>query len=214
LLTPENKVYLAQYDAAQIRFMQQSNRGDIFNTANDANVALYNEYFGGGMNAIVFQEMREARGLAYSAGAYLREPQLADDYYTFYASIATQNDKMTQAIEAFDEIINNMPVSQAAFDIAKESLDQRLRTQRIIKSRVLTSYISAQDKGIDYDRNRDLFEKVQNMTLEDVEKFQQEWIKGRTYHYGILGDIKALDMNKLKSIGPVTTLSKEEIFGY
>lgn len=214
LLTPNNKVYLAQYDAAQIRFFQQSNRGEVFNTANDAVAALYNEYFGGGMNAIVFQEMREARGLAYSAGAYFSEPRLAGDTYGFMASIATQNDKMTQAVEAFEEIINDMPVSQAAFDIAKESLIQRLRTNRIMKSSVLYSYINAQDKGIDYDRNRDIFNKVQTMTLDDVVEFQQQWIKGRTYSYGILGDIKELDMNKLRSMGEVKRLSKEEIFGY
>jgi predicted Zn-dependent peptidase len=30
---------------------------------------LYNSYFGGGMAGIVFQELREARALAYSVGA-------------------------------------------------------------------------------------------------------------------------------------------------
>ena len=214
LLTPENKVYLAQYDAAQIRFFQMSNRGEVFNTGNDAIIDLYNEYFGGGMNSIVFQEMREARGLAYSAGAYLNEPRLAGDPYGFMASIATQNDKMGQAMDAFEEIINDMPVSQAAFDIAKDALVQRLRTSRTMKSGVLYSYINAIDKGIDYDRNRDIFNKVQTMTLDDIVSFQQEWIKDRTYSYGILGDIKELDMNKLRSIGEVKRLSQEDIFGY
>lgn len=214
LPTPEDRVLLAQYDAAQIRYMQHSNRGEVFNTANDAIIAMYNEYFGGGMNAIVFQEMREARGLAYSASARFSEPRLAGDSYVFSASIATQNDKMTTAIEAFEEIINDMPVSQAAFDIAKESLIQRLRTSRTIKNSVIISYINAQDKGVDYDRNKAIFEKAQTMTLDDVVRFQQQWIKNRTYTYSILGDIKDLDMNKLNSMGPVKKLSQEEIFGY
>ncbi|MBR6813244.1 MAG: insulinase family protein, partial [Tidjanibacter sp.] len=214
LQTPTNKVYLAQYDAAQIRYMQISNRGEKFNPANDAELAIYNEYFGGGMNAIVFQEMREARGLAYSSSARLVNPQEPEDYYTFQATIATQNDKMADAIDAFDEIINDMPESEAAFNVAKSSLISRLRTTRTIKSSVLWAYITAQDQGIDYDRNRDIYEGVQSATLESVKATQQKWVKDRTYHYAILGDIKALDMEKLKSLGEVTILSQEEIFGY
>ena len=52
------------------------------------------------------------------------------------------------------------------------------------------------------------------MTLEDVVAFQQEWIKDRTYTYCILGDKRDLDMKYLRSIGEVTLLSQEEIFGY
>ncbi len=212
--TPESKVFLAEYDANQIRYMQLSNRGEKFDTANDAELALFNEYFGGGMNAIVFQEMREARGLAYSASAYLRAPSQKDDSYNFMATIATQNDKMAVAIDAFDDIINNMPESEAAFTVAKNALLARLRTERTIKDDVLWSYLRNEYLGVDYDRNKAVFEAVQDMTLEDVKAAQQKWTKDRTYHYGILGRIKDLDMNKLKSMGEVTTLSQEEIFGY
>ena len=66
-----SKVYLVQYDAKQIYYLQYSNRGEKLDLKADPYVALYNEYFGGGMNAIVFQEMREARGLAYSSSARL-----------------------------------------------------------------------------------------------------------------------------------------------
>ena len=205
---------LAQYDAKQIYMIQNSNRGEQFDVANDPIIALYNEYFGGGMNSIVFQEMREARGLAYTAQAALRQPGYANDPYTFYAFIATQNDKMGAAIDAFEEIINDMPESEAAFQIAKESLLNRMRTQRTIKADILWSYLDAQDMGVTEDRNKAIFEQVQNLTLEDVKAFQEKWIKGRQYTYGILGDIQDLDMKKLRSLGPVTVLSQKDIFGY
>jgi predicted Zn-dependent peptidase len=66
--------------------------------------------------------MREARGLAYSAQAQLTLPVHKTIPYTFTAFIATQNDKMQQAVEAFDEIINQMPESEAAFEVAKKAL--------------------------------------------------------------------------------------------
>ncbi len=214
MATPENKVLMAEYDAAQIYFIQYSNRGETYDPANDAIIALYNSYFGSGMNAIVFQEMREARGLAYSAYANLQRPSKKADPYTYIAFIATQNDKMCDAATAFDNIINDMPESETAFNIAKESIISNLRTERTIKENVLWTYISNEDLGVDYDRNRVLFEKIPGMTLEDVKAFQQEWIKGRKYSFCILGRSADLDMEYLQGLGPVQHLTKDEIFGY
>ena len=143
-----SKVYLAEYDANQLYYLQYSNRGEKFDYAADPYVSLYNEYFGGGMNSIVFQEMREARGLAYTAQAYLSTPYDLDMPYMYIAFIATQNDKMQQAIEAFEDIINNMPVSQPAFDIAKKAIISRIRTYRVTGDGVLWSYRSARELGL------------------------------------------------------------------
>ncbi|MDR1672770.1 MAG: insulinase family protein [Bacteroidales bacterium] len=212
--TTENKVFVAEYDAKNTYYVQYSNRGDGFDVKNDADIALYNEYFGSNMNSIVFQEMREARGLAYSAQAFLSAPNKADKPYTFTATIISQNDKTSEAIDAFAGIIENMPESENSFNIAKEALIARLRTQRTIKEGVLDAYLDAKNMGVDYDRNRAVFEKVQNMTLADVKAFQEKWIKNRTYYYGLLGNAKELDLKKLRKIGTVQFLKQEEIFGY
>ena len=52
------------------------------------------------------------------------------------------------------------------------------------------------------------------MALDDVKAAQQKWVKGRKYVYGILGDIQDLDLNYLKTLGPIQTVTQEEIFGY
>lgn len=212
--TPESRVYLVQYDAKQIYYMQYSNDGKGLNLEADPYITIYNEYFGGGMNSIVFQEMREARGLAYSASGRLQEPTHKDDTYKYFAFIATQNDKMKTAIEAFDEIINTMPVSEAAFNIAKEALTTRIRTDRTTGAGVLYSYLYDRDMGVTEPRNKKVYEVLPSLTLEDVKKTQEEWVKDRTYTYGILGDIKDLDTKYLKTLGPVEILTLEEIFGY
>lgn len=213
-LTDKNKVVLAQYDAKQLYYLQYSNRGEAFAPSNDPGITLYNEYFGSGMSSVVFQEMREARGLAYSSAAWIGEPQGKDNTYTYLAFIATQNDKMQKAIEAFDEIINEMPESEAAFNIAKESLLARLRTQRTVKENVLWSYLRLQDLGLETDRDKQIFEAIQSMTLADVKAVQQKWVKDRNYTYGILGDLKDIDLTYLKTLGPVQVVSQEDIFGY
>ena len=212
--TPTSKVYLAQYDAKQIYYLQYSNNEEKLDLDSDPYIKLYNEYFGGGMNAIVFQEMREARGLAYSASGRLLEPEYKDDSYKYFAFIATQNDKMQTAIEAFDEIINDMPESETAFNIAKEALATRCRTERITGRNILSSYRTAREMGVTEPRSKKVFENLPALTLADVKATQEKWVKDRTYCYGILGDIKNLDTDYLKTLGTVEVLTLEDIFGY
>ncbi|MBQ9660982.1 MAG: insulinase family protein [Bacteroidales bacterium] len=212
--TPSDRVLLVQYDAKQLQYTQYSDRGEAYDPANAADLALFNEYFGSGMNAIVFQEMREARGLAYTARARLSAPSYADDSYSFTAYIATQNDKLRQAGEAFTQIINEMPQSEAAFSVARDALLSRLRTQRTTGMNVLRSYQACRRLGLSEPTDRAVFEKVQQMTLADVVATQRKWVKDRTYTHAILGDIKDMDAKYLSTLGPVREVSLEEIFGY
>ena len=214
LTVDDSKVFFAQYDARQLYYYQISVDDRKFDVESNPARVLYNEYFGGNMNAVVFQEMREARGLAYSAQATMSNPHYSDGKYMYGAFIATQNDKLQQAVEAFDDIINNMPVSENAFAIAKDAIITRLRTERTTGMDVIHSYVRCRDMGLDEPMDKALFEKVQDMTIDDVVAYQQDWVKGRKYFYGILGDRNDIDIDFLKTLGPVKFLTSEEIFGY
>ena len=212
--TPETRIYVAPYVAQQVYVSQISNRNDAFDAALVPQVNLYNEYFNGNMGSIVFQEMRESRGLAYGAGAGFYAPSYRKYPFTYSAYISTQTDKLMDAVRAFDEIINDMPQSEAAFALAKSGSIDRLRTERVNKSAVLWDYIENQDMGLSEDLDKVYYDFLQTSTISDVVKFQQEWVKGRTYHFGILGDKKHLDMKSLKQMGEVVELTTEQIFGY
>ena len=210
----KSKIFMVDYDANQLYYLQYSNRGEKFDLAAYPCVTLYDEYFGAGMNSIVFQEMREARGLAYTASAFLSLPSDLHETYVYMAFIATQNDKMRQAIEAFDSIINDMPVSQPAFDIAKQSIIARLCSSRTVGDAVLWNYRAMRKLGLDEPIEKMLYDKVQGLTLDDVISTQEQWVKGRTYDYAVLGRIDDLDTDYLKTLGDVEVLSLEDIFGY
>lgn len=223
----ETVIYVAPYDAKQLYMTMFTTDGAKFDPEIHPLSAVYNEYFGSSMNSIVFQEMREARSLAYSAWAYLVEPSNLINPYYYNAGIATQNDKLIDATDAFNFIINDMPQSEAAFKIAKDGIESRLRTERIIDDNIAWAYIRAQDLGLapsldgkgknrsaGLDLDRQLFEALPAMTLADVVEYQQNRIKGKTYIYGILGKIEDLDMDALSRLGRVVILTPEEIFGY
>ena len=213
-LTPQDKVIMAHYNARQLSYLQYSDRGEGFELSEVPAIELFNEYYGGGMNAIVFQEMRESRALAYSAGAWLSEPAFKTDTYSFRATINTQNDKLRKAVEGFDEIIEDLPQAPENLEIAKAAILSKLRTQRTIGISVLYSYLNAQELGLTEPREKLIFDKVGSMTMEDILATHGKWIKGRTYHFGVLGDTKDLDMQFLGSLGPVQIVPLEEVFGY
>ena len=115
---------------------------------------------------------------------------------------------------AFDQIINNMPESEHAFQVAKTAILSQLRTRRVTGMGVLNQYLSLRDLGLTESRDKAVFEAVQNMTLEDVKAFQQKWIKNREYNYGFLGREGDFDSAFISTLGPVTHLTLEDIFGY
>ena len=207
-------VYMAPYDANQIYMQSYFCDGKQFDSEQSAVIALYNSYFGSGMNGIVFQEMREARGLAYSASAAYTTPSELGDSYSFRNYIATQNDKAVDAILAFDEITNDMPVSEKAFQIAKNGLISSMRSERTSARGLIGAYLSAEKRGIDYDLNKKIYEDIQNMTLDDIVKFQQSVVKNHSINRAILGREEDLDMENISKFGNIERLTLEQIFGY
>ena len=213
LRTQGNEVWLAPYDAKNIYMVMLHNEGKKWSADKAAVEALFNEYFGGGMNAIVFQELREARGLAYSASANYSRPARQNDDEMFYTYIITQNDKMMDCINEFNNLLNDTPEREAGFRLAQQSLLKSLATARTTKYGVLASYLHAQKLGIDYDINRKIYETLPKLQLQDVMNFAKENIANKTYRYLILGDEQNLDMEALGKIAPVKHLTTNEIFG-
>lgn len=211
--TKESSVLLANYDSKQV-YIGMLSKGGIFDKNIESVRKMYNSYFGGGMNSIVFQEMREARGLAYSANAGYSAPDKPERSYYIRTFIASQNDKMKDALTAFDEILNDMPESEKAFDIAKESVMTSLRTERTLREDVLWNYINAEKFGYKTDVRQELFDKLPSITLNNVVKFQQQYIKSKPFTYCILGDLNDIDIKALEKLGKVRTLTQEELFGY
>ena len=213
-LVTKPEVLIAPYDAKNIYMRMYQNEGRQNNLAERATINLFNEYFGGGMNGIVFQEMREARGLAYNARAFYRTNGKKGEPECFTTHIITQNDKMMDCISQFREIVDKMPQSEAAFQISKDALTKQMASQRTTKFGVIIAYLNAKRQGFDFDINKQVYEDLQKLTLEDIAAFEQANISGKTGCYYILGDEKELDMQALGQIAPIRRVTLEEVFGY
>ncbi len=212
--TPQTEILLAPYDAKNIYMMQYHNEGNKWLPNHAPVINLFNEYFGGGMNSIVFQELREARGLAYSAAAYYRQPSeiMHPEYAMTY--IITQNDKMMDCVNEFNNIVDNIPQSEPAFALAKEALMKKLASRRVVRNGVLNSYIAAQRMKLDFDINSLVYKALPNLKLNDIVQFEKQSMANKPYRYLILGNENELDIKSLEKFGPIHRLTLEEIFGY
>jgi predicted Zn-dependent peptidase len=214
LATAENKVYFAPYDAKQA-YLATYTRGGVYDPNMYCNVNMYNQYFGGGMSAIVFQEMREKRSLAYRAQSSYTSPSKLDEYYANTSFIATQNDKIADAFTAFNELFNDMPQSEASFKLAQESIRNSIETGRITKMSIIYTYLRNEKLNIKTDLRKDLYNAVPKFTLSDVKKFNEQYVKNQPKTYMILSRESEVDFETLESkFGKVTKLTLEDIFGY
>ena len=213
-LTPKNEVWIAPYDAKNIYMRMYHNENRAWNPAENGVQTLFNEYYGSGMNGIVFQEMREARGLAYNAGAAYLRPDRQGEKEFFFTHIISQNDKMMDCINQFNQILDTIPQSEAAFKIAKESVLKLMATSRVRKGGIISRYLMTKRLGLEKDLAEATYQAIQQLQLKDIVAFEQANMANKPFRYIILGDEQELDMEALGKIGPIRRLSLEEIFGY
>ncbi|MFM7024297.1 MAG: M16 family metallopeptidase [Flavobacteriales bacterium] len=209
----KNEIYIVDYD------MQQANigiytRGKNFDPSYAPVIALFNQYFGGDMSSVTFQQIREAKALAYSVGGSYNEPYYKEEPYTFWANLGTQADKMKDALPAMDSLIKNLPYSENAWQAAITSIRQDIETGRIIKGSVFTNYRNNMRLGYDYDRRADLYKALNTLQFKDVQAFQADYLRNRKFALIILTNTSKLDIKWLKTQGEVKVLTLEEIFGY
>lgn len=175
---------------------------------------MFNEYFGNGMSAIVFQTIRESKALAYSTFSSFRIPRKQNDQFAILSFVGTQSDKFNDAVVAMDELHNTLPLSDKLFETAKISLKNSISTSRITKSAILFSYLKASKQGIDYDIRSKTFSNINNFTLEDLKSFHTKYYSNKPFTYSILCDKNKINSSDLEKIGTVKNLSLDELFGY
>lgn len=208
-----NTVYVVDYDMKQAEIVILT-EGDVYSANNVPLITMYNEYFGGGMSSVVFQDLRESKALAYSCYSTYRAPREPKQPYYNFSYIGSQADKLPEALAGMSNLLNNVPKSDIAFGAAKEAILQNIKTERINKADILFNYINAQKFDLKTDIRKDIYTKVAGMTFDDVKTFQNEKIKNKPASILILGKKDMLDIKTLEKYGTVKYLSLTDVFGY
>ena len=164
---------------------------------------LFNTYFGSGMSSLMFQEIREFRSLAYRASSTIENPpvKLSDKSMLINMLLSTQADKTTDALQALQSLLIDMPLSEKRLDAAKENLINQAQSAYPNfrdKSQTIAQY---KQLGYTDDPNKQLVDEVSKMILSDLEHFYKQYIQGQTMVYVIIGNKKKIDMTQLQQMG-------------
>lgn len=209
-----NKVYYAHFPMVQNDVLMISKGTPYFNMAEHRIHDLYNEYFGYGLSSVVFQEIREAKALAYSTYAYYNSPVKADRAHYLRAYVGTQPDKVADALPTLVNLLEDMPVLEVGIEQARLSLLQRIESDRIPPRRLYWEAQGSWDIKVEHDILRDIYEQLEVSGTQDLINFHEQYVKGRNYHIAVMGDRASTPLTYLEKFGEVEELSLEQLFGY
>lgn len=208
-----DKVYWVNYDMVQAEILFLTRSVD-FDKNLIPTAQLYNEYFGGNMGSLVFQEMRESRALAYSVRSTFDTPYYPSDPFFSTSYIGTQADKIKEALSGMIELIDSMPKSDLLFLNSKISILETIATQRITKLGVLNDYERNLRMGYTEDIRKAIYDSISTMTFEEIKDLQENYISNHPRIILIIGSKEKINFNELSEYGEVQELTLEEIFGY
>lgn len=209
----EAQVYFVNYKQRQASIYWHKT-GDVYSAQEDPKVDVFNQYFGGDMSSVVFQNIREAKALAYSTFASYVQPDQKDKNGRVIAFIGTQADKFTDAIAAMNDLLAKLPEDTAAFNFSKSSIKNRIETERISDEALVNYLWQLQEYGLDSDSRELLYKTLNGISIKDVVAFHKAKFNGKSYRMAIVADQETIKPADLKKYGKVTELTLEDIFGY
>ena len=164
------------------------------------------------MSSVVFQELREARALAYSAGASYSQGRRANAENLMLGVIGTQTDKTVDALNAFIDLIDNMPESEQSYDEAVNSLVNRYRTSKLSFREVIGAVRGWELLELEGDPRRQTYAELQAAEFSDLLEFQRTNVKDRAKLISIVGDLSIIDVEELAQFGTVKQIQVDDLF--
>ena len=169
---------------------------------------VFSEY----IRPILYQEVREARGLAYSVyGGYGASARKADDGALF-AYVGTQGDKAHDAVDAMLQTLH-APVDDQRFEHARDSLAERFRVDRIALRDIAATVYRWDDQGDPDDPRAARFARAMAVDRAALSDWMTAALAGPVI-VSITGDHSKLDDGRVAQLAPITMVPVDKLFGY
>lgn len=177
-------------------------------------ITAYNEYFGGGMSSIVFQEIRESRALAYSTFARYSYPSRLDGVGKMTAYVGTQFDKFNDAYDAMTLLLNELPENERLMKQSVGSVLSSLRTSRTTKTSIYFTWRMLQNLELSRTIQEHNFSHISSVSMGDVVLFHKQVILPNPYILTVVADENQVSKSFLKPYGKYKKVKTSNLFGY
>ncbi len=168
--------------------------------------------FGAYARPLLFQEVRELRGLAYTVFGGFGPGERKLDEASLFAYVGTQGDKAQEALEAVLSTLRR-PVDDTRLAHTKETLAQEHRVERIAPRAIAAAVYRWDDEGEPADPRAARLQRALRLSRADLE----QWTKAALEQPAIVsitGDRKKLDEAALGKLAPVVFVPAGKLFGY
>jgi hypothetical protein len=176
--------------------------------------SFFGSYLGGGMNSVIFQEVREARSLAYSAwGGYDYGGHRGDDNLV-YGELGCQADKTVEAAALLRDLIKSPPWSEQRFTDAARAIAEGYRANPLPFRAIPGALLGWEDQGITGgDPRPRRYARSLAYRLDDLKAFARH-LKDQVMTVYVLGNRDRLDAAGLKKLGGLQEKKLEQLFPY
>ena len=183
--------------------------------ADRASCSMFNEYMGGGMNSVFFQEIREFRSLGYSTYGRFYYDRFNRRNAFFYAYLGTQCDKTNDGMEAMKELMVNFPEREEKFNLSRDYLIS-VRNSNYITFRNIPTQVREwmEEEKLSSDPRLEVTEQIRNMRYADLKAFHKKYVEGRPFVSLITGNAKQFDLKGLKKFGVVKEVKYKKIIRF
>ena len=177
---------------------------------------IFDEYFGGGMSAVLFQNVREFRSLAYTTNgqAIITSRALhAQEPLGYITGTGTQADKTMECIATIDSLLRQMPMKEENLEAARQTVLNDIQND-YPTFRGMGKYIANKlGEGYTTDPNAEIARLLPSINDQDIIQLHQQHIaKNQNRVWIIIGDKKLTDMKALARYGKIVELKKEDIY--
>ena len=129
-----------------------------------------------------------------------------------YAYLGTQSDKTNEGVDAFIELIVNMPEKMEKFDTSKEALIMSRAADYIPSRRMPSAVMTWIEEGYDHDPRIEITNIIKETSYDDIEKLYQDKVQNRPIVIMIAGNKKNVDIKALEKYGKVKFLKFKDIY--
>lgn len=174
--------------------------------------SAFTEYFSGAMNSLLFQEMREARGLVYYSWGAVATGARPVDAWALRGGLGTQSDKTVDALTTYFELVKR-PIDKVRFASAKASLDQEFRGSRVDPRYTGWSVLAWDEMGEARDPRPERWAAIGALTPEQLQAYVARYATIPAT-VGVVGNRERIDLAGLRKLGEVVEVAPEKLFSY
>jgi hypothetical protein len=212
-----------QYDKQTVYFLpnkdaQQAKiyfyvEGFDYDLANKVEIDAFNQYFSGGFNGLVMNEIRENNSMAYTAIGYVRTPPVQHKNTHFLGYVGTQPDKVSDAIDLYMSLLKDMPLHPERIDNIKTYLKQSALTDKPTFRGKSQQFDYWKTLGYTDDPAKVMIPGIDALTFDQIVNFYEQKIKGKPITIVIMGDQKLVNTKQIEqNHGKITRLGTNKLF--